>query len=150
MAGKFRVPLTAEGFLLETHAKLAPLESSTAGIFLAGAGLFPRTAGEAATQGRGAAARAAALLASGKLKVGGSVAVVDPERCAGCLTCVRVCAYQIPRMGAEGKAEIDPAACHGCGTCVADCPADAITLGYYENQELYGKLEGLLMGRRSA
>ncbi len=53
-------------------------------------------------------------------------------------------------MNAQGKAEIDSAACHGCGTCVADCPADAVTIGYYENRELNGKLEGLFMGRRSA
>lgn len=150
LAGRFKVPTTAEGFLLETHAKLAPLESSSAGIYLAGAGLYPRTAGEAATQGRGAAARAAALLSRGELVTGGSVAVVDPELCAGCLTCVRVCPYQIPRMNAQGKAEIDAAACHGCGTCVADCPADAISLGYYENLALFGKIEGLQVRRRLA
>ncbi len=150
LTGLFRAPLNAEGFLLETHAKLAPLESPAAGVFLAGSGLYPRTAGEAMVQGRGAAARAAALLARGELPAGGAVATVDPERCAGCLTCVRVCPYGIPRMNALGKAEIDPAVCHGCGTCVGDCPADAIELGFYDNRELRGKLAGLTVRRRSA
>jgi heterodisulfide reductase subunit A-like polyferredoxin len=77
--------------------------------------------------------------------VGGVVAVVDGERCAACLTCVRVCPYEVPVINAKGEAEIDVAKCKGCGSCVAECPARAIELMHFRNSQLEAKSQALVM-----
>jgi heterodisulfide reductase subunit A-like polyferredoxin len=83
--------------------------------------------------------------------VGGMVAVVDEEKCTGCLTCVRVCPYDVPRINPTkvgagailGVAEIEAAACQGCGICPAECPAKAIQLQHYRDEQVLAKEEAL-------
>jgi heterodisulfide reductase subunit A-like polyferredoxin len=77
--------------------------------------------------------------------VGGVVAVVEGERCAACLTCVRVCPYSVPVINTKGEAEIDLAKCKGCGSCVAECPARAIELMHFRDRQLWAKSQALIM-----
>jgi heterodisulfide reductase subunit A-like polyferredoxin len=79
------------------------------------------------------------------LQVGGVVAVVEGERCAACLTCVRVCPYEVPVINAKGEAEIDLAKCKGCGSCVAECPARAIDLMHFRDGQLWAKSQALII-----
>ena len=118
-----KVPRTAEGFFLEAHMKLRPVDFATDGLYLAGTGHGPKLISETISQARAAAARACTILSKEKMLVGGVVAVVEGERCAACLTCVRACPYGVPAINERGEAEIDIVKCKGCGTCVAECPA---------------------------
>jgi heterodisulfide reductase subunit A-like polyferredoxin len=77
--------------------------------------------------------------------VGGVVAVVEGERCAACLTCVRVCPYSVPVINAKGEAEIDLVKCKGCGSCVAECPAKAIELMHFQSHQLEAKSRALII-----
>jgi len=139
-----KVPLTADGFFLEAHVKLRPVDFASEGIFLCGSAHYPKSIDESISQAYAAAARAGAVLAKSGLKAGGVVAEVDEEKCAACLTCVRVCPYQVPRIdAATKKAHIEPAACQGCGVCTAECPAKAITLHHYTDAQIFAKEEAL-------
>jgi heterodisulfide reductase subunit A-like polyferredoxin len=85
------------------------------------------------------------LLSREAIMVGGVVATVDSGKCAACLTCVRACPYDIPRVDDHSHAVIDPAECHGCGTCVAECPGKAITLAHFTDDQLIAKIEALFI-----
>ena len=95
--------------------------------------------------GAAAAARAATILAKDSISVGGVVAVVDPEKCAVCLTCVRTCPFDVPRIGDEDAAVIDPAGCRGCGACAAECPGKAISLQHFTDGQLIAKTDALFV-----
>jgi heterodisulfide reductase subunit A-like polyferredoxin len=147
-----KIPLSQEGFFLEAHPKLRPVDFSSEGLFLCGAAQYPKLLDEAIGQALGAAARAATVLSQDSLMVGGVVAVVDEEKCVGCLTCVRVCPYDVPlinpaRKGAGGilgVAEIEAAACQGCGVCAGECPAKAIQLAHYRDEQIIAKARAVV------
>ncbi len=140
------VPLTADGFYLEAHVKLRPVDFGSEGIFLCGAAHYPKSIEETISQAYAAAGRAAAILAKSVLKAGGVVAEVDTEKCAACLTCVRICPYEVPIIDLETKkAKIEAAACQGCGVCVSECPVKAITLHHYTDAQVFAKEEALFM-----
>ncbi|MBW1668686.1 MAG: CoB--CoM heterodisulfide reductase iron-sulfur subunit A family protein [Deltaproteobacteria bacterium] len=124
----FKVQTNSDGFLLEAHMKLRPVDLASEGIFMAGLAHYPKPIDETITQAKAAVARAMTILSKETILVGGVVAEADPDRCAACLTCVRTCPYGAPHIGEEGYAIIDPAVCRGCGACVAECPGRAITL----------------------
>ena len=141
-----KVPLTADGFFLEAHVKLRPVDFASEGIFLCGSAHYPKGIDEAISQAYAAAGRAAAILAKPALKAGGVVAEVDQEKCAACLTCVRICPFEVPVIDPEvKKAKIEAAACQGCGVCVSECPAKAITLHHYTDAQIFAKEEALFM-----
>jgi heterodisulfide reductase subunit A2 len=141
-----KVPLTADGFYLEAHVKLRPVDFASEGIFLCGAAHYPKSIEETISQAYAAAGRAAAILAKPALKAGGVVAEVDQDKCAACLTCVRVCPYDVPVIDVEAKkAKIEAAACQGCGVCVSECPVKAITLHHYTDAQVFAKEEALFM-----
>jgi heterodisulfide reductase subunit A len=141
-----KVPLTADGFFLEAHVKLRPVDFASEGIFLCGTAHYPKSIDESISQAYAAAGRAAAILAKPVLKAGGVVADVDQEKCAACLTCVRICPYEVPRIDPEvKKAYIEPAACQGCGVCVSECPAKAIVLHHYTDAQVFAKEEALFL-----
>jgi heterodisulfide reductase subunit A-like polyferredoxin len=144
LATMLKVPRTAEGFFLEAHMKLRPVDFATDGLYLAGAGHGPKLISESISQASAAVARACTILSKEKMLVGGVVAVVEGERCAACLTCVRVCPYSVPVINAKGEAEIDLAKCKGCGSCVAECPARAIELMHFQTQQLEAKTGALI------
>ncbi len=145
LATMLKLPRTAEGFFLEAHMKLRPVDFASDGLYLAGAGHGPKLIGESINQASAAVARACTILSKEKMLVGGVVAMVEGERCAACLTCVRVCPYSVPVINARGEAEIDVAKCKGCGSCVAECPAKAIELMHFRDVQLQAKCEALVM-----
>ena len=131
------------GFFLEAHQKLRPVDFPSDGIFLAGLVHGPKSIPETISQAQAAVARAATILAYEKKRLSGVVSRVDPERCAVCLTCVRVCPYDVPIINDESTAYIDPAMCHGCGICAADCPGKAIELAHFEDAQILAKCKSL-------
>ncbi|MCJ8500203.1 FAD-dependent oxidoreductase [Desulfatitalea alkaliphila] len=139
----FKVPVNDDGFLVEAHAKLRPVDFSSEGIFLAGLAHYPKPMEESIAQAKAAAARAMTLLSKEAVLMGGVVAVVDAGLCAACLTCVRSCPYHIPHIDEHSHAVIDPALCHGCGTCVSECPGKAITLKHFTDDQLIAKAHAL-------
>jgi heterodisulfide reductase subunit A-like polyferredoxin len=145
LANLFKFPVTLEGFFLEAHVKLRPVDFATDGLYLCGMAHYPKSINETIAQAEAASARAATILSQEMLQVGGVVAVVEGERCAACLTCVRVCPYSVPVINARGEAEIDVAKCKGCGGCVAECPARAIELMHFKDDQLQAKCQALVM-----
>lgn len=142
-----KVPLTADGFYLEAHVKLRPVDFASEGIFLCGSAHYPKGIEESISQAYAAAGRAAAILAKPALKAGGVVAEVDQDRCAACLTCVRICPYGVPSIEqGTKKAKIEAAACQGCGICVSECPVKAIELHHYTDAQVFAKEEALIAG----
>ncbi|MBN2194880.1 MAG: 4Fe-4S binding protein [Polyangiaceae bacterium] len=113
-------------------------------MFLCGTAHGPKHIGESLAQARAVAARAAAVLAKDRLRVSAQISWVDRERCAACLTCLRICPYLAPRVGVEHRVEIEPARCMGCGSCAAECPASAITLRHYAPNQVLAAIDGLL------
>ncbi len=152
LANKFKVSLDNNGFFLEAHVKLRPVDFSTEGIFMAGLAHFPKLIDESMIQAQAAASRASMLLSKDFIKAGGAIAVVEQQFCTGCLTCVRVCPFGVPVIQADvlgvgnvlGAAHIEPAICQGCGICVAECPAKAIDLMHYTEDQLSSKVTALL------
>jgi len=154
MAKLLRLPLSSEGFFREAQMKLRPMDFMREGIFLAGMAHYPKFIEESISHALAAAARALTLLSQGTMHLGGIVAEVDPDKCVGCLTCMRTCPFEIPQMielegrngvgGLGGAAFIDPAQCQGCGTCTGECPANAIQLiNYTDEQMLLSEIGGL-------
>lgn len=130
IAGVFKLPRDDQGFLLEAHIKLRPLDFATDGMFLCGDGHSPKFPEETIAQAAGAAGRALSVLSKEAMYVGPS-SEVNPDLCAACMTCVRTCPYHVPFINEDGVSQIDPARCRGCGMCAAECPARAITV--YDN-----------------
>jgi heterodisulfide reductase subunit A len=142
----FRLPRTPDGYFLEDHVKLRPIDLPIPGFFVAGTAHAPKTIRETLAQAQAAAGRAQTFLARDSINLGALVAQVDGELCAACLICVRACPFGVPFINEEGYSEIDPAKCHGCGVCASECPAKAIQLMQYEDDHIMAKLDGLLEG----
>ena len=136
-----KLPLDADGFFLEAHIKLRPLDFANAGMFLCGLGHGPKSLEESLVQAKGAAARAATILAQKEIQVGGKTAVVDEELCVACLTCARVCPFGVPTINERHFAEMNPAACQGCGNCASACPQGAIQVGHSKDDQYLALLE---------
>lgn len=142
----FRLPRTNDGYFLEDHVKLRPVDLPVPGFFVAGTAHAPKSIRESIAQAQAAAGRAQTMLARSVINLGAAVAKVDGKKCAACLICVRACPFDVPFINAEGYSEIDPAKCRGCGVCAAACPAKAIQLMQYEDDRILAKLDGLLEG----
>ncbi|SFH41996.1 NADPH-dependent glutamate synthase beta chain [Desulfotomaculum arcticum] len=138
----YKVPTNADGFFLEAHMKLRPVDFASEGIFMAGIAHGPKNLEENIAQAKAAAGRAATTLSKDNLESLGLVAVVDPEKCAACLTCVRLCPFNVP-MIKHNVAAIEPVLCQGCGTCAGECPNKAITLQGYNDNMLIKMVDGL-------
>ncbi|SFR06618.1 NAD(P)-binding protein [Desulfoscipio geothermicus] len=138
----FKVPLNADGFFLEAHMKLRPVDSAAEGVFMAGIAHGPKNMEENIAQAKAAAGRAATILSKDVLESHGVVAVVQPDKCAACLTCVRLCPFNAPRVN-NYAAEIESVICQGCGTCAGECPNKAITLQGYNDRMYMRMIDGL-------
>jgi heterodisulfide reductase subunit A len=143
----FHASRSADGFLLEAHPKLRPLESSTAGIFLAGACQGPKDIPDTVAQASGAAAKAVDLLSSGEIELEPLKAVVDEDLCSGCRVCESVCPFVGVEMKpevVEGKeqlrAEIVEAMCQGCGACCSACPTGAIKMRHFTDEQVLAQV----------
>ena len=142
-----KVPLNDNGFFLEGHVKLKPLDFATDGIYLCGNARFPSTIREAISQGLGAASRAAIVLSKEALFTSGIVADINPDTCCGCLGCIEVCPYgAINYFEDRGICQVNKVLCKGCGGCAATCPSASARLDGFSNDQIYAQIEQALAG----
>jgi heterodisulfide reductase subunit A len=148
LAKMLKVPLTADGFFLEAHMKLRPVDFATDGIFLAGLAHFPKTISESISQADAAVARATAAIAKGYVSVLPTISEVDQTRCVGCGLCELLCPFSAIRVidtTKGNKAETIAASCKGCGICSASCPQKAITIHHFSDDQLTAQIEALFV-----
>ena len=147
LANFFKVSLNDDGFFVERHAKLGPVEFATDGVFLCGLAHYPKPIDESISQGRAAASRAITLLAQKTIHTSGNIAATNPAMCSQCGVCVSVCPYSAPSFVEEGpwtgKAQINPVLCKGCGLCVASCRSGAIHLKGFDNDQIFSQIFSL-------
>jgi heterodisulfide reductase subunit A len=152
LAGMFKVPLSKDGFFLEKHMKLSPLDFATAGVFLAGLAHGPKTLDECISQASGAAARALTILSQPTIEVEGAIAVVNEDKCSGCKMCSSVCEFNAIEMleQEDGKvvSHVIPEVCKGCGVCVATCPSAAINASHFRDDIILGQIRAALEVKR--
>jgi len=140
-----KVPLNENGFFLEGHVKLKPLDFATDGIYLCGNARFPSTIREAVAQGLGAASRAAGVLSKEALFTSGIVADISPETCCGCRGCLDVCPYgAISYLEDQGICEVNKVLCKGCGGCAATCPSASARLDGFSGDQICAQIESAL------
>jgi heterodisulfide reductase subunit A len=150
LAKMLKVPLTADGFFLEAHMKLRPVDFATDGIFLAGLAHFPKTISESISQADAAVARATAAIAKGYVSVLPTISEVDQTRCVGCGLCELLCPFSAIRVVETekgSKAETIAASCKGCGICSASCPQKAATVHHFSDEQLSAQIEALVRER---
>jgi len=141
----FNITCSSEGWFLERHPKLAPVNTFTDGIFLAGCCQAPKDIPDTVAQAGAAAAEALALIDAKFVELEPNTAYVLEEVCSGCKTCVPLCPYNaISFVEAKKKAEINEALCKGCGTCVAACPSGSIRQNLFEDEEIFEEIGGIL------
>ncbi|MGQ9687165.1 MAG: FAD-dependent oxidoreductase [Desulfobaccales bacterium] len=140
LAKFFKVPLTDDGFFLEAHMKLRPVDFATDGVFVCGLAHYPKPIEESLAQAQAAAARAAAVLTKGYVEVEPIVSSVTEELCIGCGLCEASCAFSAIRLtqvpGKGYRAENITAACKGCGVCAAACPQRAIDMMHFRDRQI--------------
>jgi heterodisulfide reductase subunit A len=144
VASTFGIGRTPDGWFAEAHPKLRPVETATAGVFLAGCAQGPRDVPDTVAHAGAAAAEAVRLFNQGEVTISPTIAVVQEERCVGCGECIPTCPYTAIARNAREKAEVNPALCQGCGTCVAACPSGAITALHFTDEEIVAQIDGLL------
>jgi heterodisulfide reductase subunit A-like polyferredoxin len=146
LASILKLARNKEGYFLEAHVKLRPVDMAGEGIFVCGTAHSPKLISEAISQALAAASRATTFLSQKELTLSAVTARVDQDKCASCLICVRSCPAGVPRINEQGVSEIDEALCMGCGICAAECPAKAIELNWYEDEQILSKVDALLEG----
>ncbi len=140
----FKVTVNSNGYFVEAHMKLRPVDFTTEGVFLAGLAHYPKPIDESIAQATAAAQRAAIILSKDEMTFPGVISKVDGSKCAVCLTCVRLCPYGAPHITEEHVAEIVPALCQGCGICSSVCPAKAIELQHFTDDQVFQEIDALL------
>ena len=139
-----KVPLDSDGFFLEAHVKLRPVDFATDGVFVCGLAHYPKDIGETIAQARAAAGRAATVLSKDTIEAEGKVSYIREERCSGCGACVEVCAYNAIELDPEKRiATVNEGLCKGCGACSATCRAAAIDLKGFRNEQILEALEAI-------
>lgn len=146
LAQLLKVPLTVEGFFLEAHMKLRPVDFATEGVFLCGMAHSPKLITECIAQAEAAAARACTILAKDYILAEGATASIDEKKCSVCGVCVEVCPYKAISIRADGLcAEVNEALCKGCGTCASSCRCGAIDLKGFTNGQISEMIEAALV-----
>jgi heterodisulfide reductase subunit A len=142
------VPLNDDGFFVEAHVKLRPVEFTTAGVFVAGLAHSPKPIDESIAQAKAAASRASVVLAKDMITVEGVVARVNEDLCWGCGRCEETCPFGAPSLtlGEDGQkvSHIQEALCKGCGACAAVCPTGAASIFHYDDREVLSTIEAAL------
>ncbi len=140
LAKFFKVPLNADGFFLEAHMKLRPVDFATDGVFVAGLAHYPKPIEESIAQAKAAAARASSILSKPFVEVAPTVSSVDQERCIGCGMCEANCPFGAIRLtpvhGKGFRAETITASCKGCGICSAGCMQKAIDMKHFRDRQM--------------
>ena len=143
-----------DGFFMERHPELAPVETAVEGVFLAGTVQGPKDIVDTVAQASAAAAKAAVLLAHDQVRLDPAVAVVDPELCRGCGDCVDICDFQAPALHEAETglfaAEINASLCKGCGTCASWCPSGAITARHFTDRQVLAQIDAFFEDNREA
>jgi heterodisulfide reductase subunit A len=139
-----KIPIATDGFLMEAHLKLRPVDTNVDGVFIAGTVSGPKDVSESIISGEAAAARASILMGNGKVRTDAITAVVDEDLCIGCGLCEEICPYGAPRIE-DGKSKIREILCRGCGSCAAECPKRAITMRHYGDNQLLAQVKALLV-----
>ncbi len=161
LAKMLKVPLDKNGFFLEAHVKLRPLDFATDGIFLCGCAQWPKNIQDSISQANGAAGRASRFLSAGQITTSGLIAEVNPEICIGCGKCEPVCPYNaIELIEATKEFEdvtiiikksyINSALCKGCGTCAATCPIGVIAVKHYDFEQIGAMIDSYLLEKTCA
>ncbi|MFW9946775.1 MAG: FAD-dependent oxidoreductase [Candidatus Odinarchaeota archaeon] len=156
LAKMLKVPIDKNGFFLEAHVKLRPLDFATDGIFLCGCAQWPKSIQNSISQANGAAGRASRFLSAKEIKTSGLVSEVNPDKCIGCGKCVETCPYNaIELLDTEMEFEdlnlnlkqsyINSALCKGCGTCAATCPVGAISVKHYDFDQIGVMIDSYLL-----
>ena len=156
LAKMLKVPLDKNGFFLEAHVKLRPLDFATDGIFLCGCAHWPKNIQDSISQANGAAGRASRFLSAKEITASGLVAEVDQDMCIGCGTCEEACAYSAVELTETtrefeevsliiNKSSINPNLCKGCGTCAANCPVGAISVKHYDFEQINALIKALII-----
>ena len=134
----------SDGFFLEAHPKLKPIDTASDGIFLCGSAQGPKDIPYSVSQGLAAASRAARILSQEYLEIEPMVAVVDPDKCLKCGQCVEKCPFEAIEFKPGKPARVIAAKCHGCGTCVAECPGNAITQKHFTDDQILSQIRAAL------
>jgi heterodisulfide reductase subunit A len=145
IAKMFGLQSDANGFFTERHPKLAPVSTMTEGVFIAGACQGPKDITETVSQAGAAAAQVLSLIGRGKVELEPIKAVIEDERCSGCMICIELCLYNaIGFIDGAKIPHVNAALCKGCGLCVASCPAQAIVSSHYTTDQIMSEIEGIL------
>ncbi len=144
LARMLKIPLSPDGFLMEAHLKLRPVDTQMDGIFLAGVASGPKDVPESIISAKAAAARAGILMANKKMRTEALTSVVDEEECIGCGLCEEICSYGAHYLE-EGKSHTIAALCRGCGACAAECPRRAITMQHFTDDQVLAQIKAGLM-----
>ena len=133
-----------DGFFLEAHPKLRPVDAATGGIFFAGCAEGPKDIKDSVTQASAAAARAGILMAKGKVTVEAITPIAFPDKCKACGLCVKVCPYNAITLDkANKRINVVEAACGGCGTCAAECPFGALTQSHFTDEQIISQIDAV-------
>ena len=145
IAKLFKVPVNSDGFFVEAHVKLRPIDFATDGVFVCGLAHSPKPIDESIAHGLGAAARGVTLLSQQEMFGNAVVAFIDPERCVGCQGCLKVCPYEAIRYLEDRKiCEINEVICKGCGACAATCPSASAQLKRFTSNQICAQIEQAL------
>ncbi|MDH5481468.1 MAG: CoB-CoM heterodisulfide reductase HdrA2 [Candidatus Bathyarchaeota archaeon] len=135
---------TQDGFFMEAHPKLRPVDAATGGMFFAGCAEAPKDIKDSVTQASAAAARAGILMAKGKVTVEAITPISYPEKCKACGLCTKVCPYNAITLDKElQQIKIVEAACGGCGTCAAECPFGALTQSHFTDEQILAQIDAV-------
>jgi len=137
-----KLPISEDGFFLESHPKYKPVDTSIQGVFIAGCAQGPKDIPQSVQQGSAAAARAIRLMNQGSVSLSPITAVIN-ENCNGCLSCINSCPYEAIKER-EGKVEVNSMVCKGCGICLSSCSLDAIEIKHYKRDQIIAQIKGLL------
>jgi len=141
-----KLPRSADGFFLEAHPKLRPVDTAMSGVFLAGCCQGPKDIPDTVSQAKAAASSALIPLVRGSVPVESATAVVSEELCAGCGMCVDVCPYDAPALDPLwGVSRINAVVCEGCGACAVTCPSKAIRLQHFTAEQIFAQVDALVV-----
>jgi len=143
LARMLKIPISSDGFLMEAHVKLRPVDTQMDGIFLAGAASGPKDVPETIVSAKAAAARAGTLMANKKMSTEALTSFVDEEECIGCGLCEEICVYGAHYVE-EGTSHTIAALCRGCGACAAECPRRAISMQHYNDEQILSQVKAAL------
>jgi len=141
----FGVNVGVDGFFLEEHPKLGPLNTATDGVFLAGTCQSPKDIPDAVAQASGAASKALSLVTRGKVEVPATISWIDPDICAGCQTCIGLCPYSAIEFDERHAISfVNEALCKGCGSCAGFCPSGAVQVRHFIQKQIFAEFDGIM------